>query len=106
MYQQYDELRQQMKKNNIYSFCEGVNNSGPQFLPTCKLDKDRGENDIIWKLGKYDQRNPSWCDRILYQTYKNDTYNITCTKYDRFQSGQVMSDSDHAGVIGIYSLSN
>lgn len=107
MYTMYDELKDQMRRGNIYEFLEGIENKGPMFLPTCKMEKGRDTNDIEcqWKTGKYDQRVPSWCDRIIYNKYGDDHHTLQCTYYDRFDSGDVMSQSDHAGVIGLFDLS-
>ena len=118
MYVSYDELREQMRRKNIHEFSEGINNQGPTFTPTCKMSKDRsrevyieGDNELqaidsadSWKVGKQDQRVPSWCDRILYQKFSEDNHNIICTYYNRFDVGTVMSKSDHAGVISIFEL--
>jgi hypothetical protein len=97
---------------------EGINNNGPQFIPTCKLKK--GRNNIntsnaffcqedqfqtknIFKLCKYYQRTPSWCDRILFKNFENTNFDIKCIKYDRWDYGN-MNLSDHASVIGIFSI--
>jgi hypothetical protein len=41
MYLNYDELREQMRRKNIYEFSEGISNQGPIFIPTCKMMKGR-----------------------------------------------------------------
>lgn len=99
LYIKYDELKEQMRRGNIYSFQEGVDNSGPTFKPTYKLSEDRK-----WKTGKWQQRVPSWCDRILYEKFSEDGHSITCLDYDRFDHGTVMSKSDHCAVVGVYEL--
>jgi hypothetical protein len=179
MYQQYDELKEQMRRKNIYEFYEGISNQGPSFIPTCKMEKGRNytnhvdlkiprntdlklrdttngchsyqhnilyamnhydiseDDDMFpldlfpsvpssrdsdthqtisntnsnsngisrtWKTGKQDQRVPSWCDRILYNKFGNDGHNLICTHYDRFDVGETMSKSDHAGVLSIFEL--
>lgn len=138
MYINYDELREQMRRNNIYEFSEGISNQGPTFIPTCKMvkgritepgdqyDKDNSiyeegklnpenvkspgiinktiEGTDYWKTGAYDQRVPSWCDRILYRKFGTDGNNMICTYYDRFDVGAVMAKSDHAGVISMFEL--
>lgn len=96
----YDELRQEFKRGNIYTLSEGVEDSGPLFPPTGKLKhkRDPGEIDIdAYSLGKKDQRVPSFPDRILHSP------EIKCTEYARFDNG-IMTKSDHAAVIGIYSI--
>lgn len=95
----YDELKSQMKKENIFAFSEGIDNEGPNFLPTAKLDSNR---DFKW--GKYNQRIPSWCDRILYSQFKENKYRFNCLKYERFDYGVAMSMSDHAAVLGTYNF--
>lgn len=102
IYYQYDELLDQMRKENIYHFHEGVDNQGPTFIPTCKMEKYR-INDM-WKTGILDQRIPSWCDRILHQQFNNDGHQLKCIYYDRFDIGNVMSKSDHAAVVALYEL--
>lgn len=96
---QHDELRQQMKKENLYPLLEGIDDKGPIFAPTCKMVQNRPPGRFLlqdYSLGKMDQRVPSHCDRILYKE-------MTCLEYDRFDHG-VMSKSDHAGVIGLYQI--
>lgn len=195
MYLQYDELKEQMCRKNIYEFYEGISNQGPSFIPTCKMEKGRNydnyvdlklfqdthclvdgvphrtivyrsnpqlnilpekdisededdmfpldmfpavpssRNDNIsepvsllkesqllpvnttafnlpnlkmvsrsWKTGKQNQRVPSWCDRILYNKFGDDGHNLICTYYNRFDVGETMSKSDHAGVLSIFEL--
>lgn len=94
-----DEYEQQRAKKNIYLLDEGVNNGGPLFPPTCKMNKNRAEGKILissYKHGKSDQRVPSWCDRILYK-------NITCLEYDIFDVGNIKL-SDHLALIGIFEF--
>jgi hypothetical protein len=75
------------------------------------------------------QRQPSWCDRILYYTLLNSknnnncdnnnscndnnnkiedviNYKIECEIYDRFDFGRTMEKSDHCAVIGKYKISH
>lgn len=118
-YREGDELLQQMNKENIYKFDEGVSNQGPIFLPTCKMIKGRDEScqfnedtEVLaavgkdcWNLGKHNQRIPSWCDRILYQKFNaNVGSSMHCTMYDRFDKGDVIKGSDHAGVVALFNL--
>lgn len=104
MYLHHDELKEQMNRKNIYEFKEGVNNVGPEFIPTCKMVKGREKNKY-WKTGKFDQRIPSWCDRILYNKFTQDQESIKCVYYDRFDCGEAMKKSDHAAVISIFEIS-
>jgi hypothetical protein len=117
MYIEYDELKEQMRRKNIYEFSEGISNQGPIFIPTCKMMKGRVtgssyrdnktkiyDGTDYWKTGRQDQRVPSWCDRILYNKFGDDGHNLICTYYGRFDVGEVMAKSDHAGVIGIFEL--
>jgi len=102
-----DEFQESMKRSNIYSFEEGVNNIGPQFAPTCKMIKSRipGDTHISsYSLGKKDQRVPSYCDRILYNNLADDPQKkIICEQYDRWDVG-IMTKSDHAGVNGLFVI--
>lgn len=107
MYNKYDELCEQMRRKNIYTFSEGVNNHGPLFIPTCKMAKGRPNEDevnIAWETGREDQRVPSWCDRILYNKFNEDDNTLSCVYYDRFDVGTVMSKSDHAAVLAMFEL--
>lgn len=57
-----------------------------------------------FKTGIAHHRCPSWCDRILYHTLDPTATTLICEKYERFDVGQTMKKSDHAGVIGIFSI--
>jgi hypothetical protein len=108
----YDELSIQMAKGNIYSFNEGINNTGPLFEPTAKMVQGRPSlnnngmytGGTFWKTGKWNQRHPSWCDRILYGSIQPSSYTITCTKYDRFETGATIKLSDHCAVYAIFTI--
>lgn len=95
---QNDELQQQMNRGNIYKLSEGVDDSGPTFKPTCKLDSSRH-----YLCGKYDQRVPSWCDRILYGCFGIDGFTLKCESYDSYD-GYEMVDSDHSGITARFTL--
>lgn len=106
LYREYDELLQEMNKGNIYPLLEGIDNDGPLFLPTCKLYKNRPDlvsiSDAnaeggIFKTGILHQRTPSWCDRILYR-------GLDCLEYDRYDQGTTMKQSDHAAILGVYTV--
>jgi len=99
-----DELRLLIGyPNSKLPFLEGINNEGPVFLPTCKLSHGRKEiSEKSFKCGKLNQRTPSWCDRILYNSVN---LSVKCVYYDRMDYGN-MNYSDHAAVIGIFSFSN
>ena len=108
-YLEGDEMISQMRKGNIYSLDEGVEGRGPEFLPTCKLSKNRRDDHELgrldhlpYKLGKHNQRRPSWCDRIVYTSI--DAPEIRCLAYEHFDVGETMAQSDHAAVLGIFTL--
>jgi hypothetical protein len=111
-YLHHDELRIQMAKNNIYTFNEGINNTGPLFEPTAKMVQGRPSmnsdtnytGQTFWKTGKWNQRIPSWCDRILYGPIQSSSYKITCEVYNRFDIGSTIKLSDHCAVYGIYII--
>lgn len=111
-YLSHDELRTQMSKGNIYSFNEGVDNTGPLFEPTAKMVQGRPPlgphqnhtGDTFWKTGKWNQRTPSWCDRILYGPIQPSSYKITCEVYDRFETGATIKLSDHCAVYAIFTI--
>ena len=100
-----DEFYVQMKNNFIYKFKEGVDNEGPSFKPTCKLRTTREEEICIkdYNLGKYDQRVPSYCDRIIYKWDKKSDGNITCVEYKDFDEG-IIKKSDHSAIYGMYEI--
>lgn len=129
LYREHDELLQQMQKGNIYKLKEGIDNKGPNFIPTCKMNKERistefrenidsiiedlgedsdGAGDVCFKLGRYNQRVPSYTDRILYAKVENraDKYQLRCEYYDRFDHGECMKKSDHAAVMAVLTLSS
>jgi len=97
----YDELKTQMNKENIFYMKEGVDNQGPRFHPTSKMKIGRKEKE--YKIGKFEQRNPSWCDRILYNNYSKDNETI-CLEYDSLFTGESMKLSDHDMVYGLYNI--
>jgi len=105
-YIKHDELTIEMKGGNIYSMNEGIQNLGPIFPPTCKMLKGRFNGSDVrledYNLGKYDARVPSYCDRILYQSYGN-VPEMVCLLYDRLDYG-IMNKSDHAGVYAVFSF--
>lgn len=109
LYLKHDELKDQMRRENIYEFSEGLDNTGPAFIPTCKMSKGRSPDyesqTKSWKTGVYDQRVPSWCDRILHRKFTDDGHNLKCTYYDRFDYGNTMAQSDHAAVMSMFELS-
>lgn len=110
----HDELRIQMTKGNIYPFNEGINNMGPLFEPTAKMVQHRPpmnnqqhyNGQTFWKTGKWNQRIPSWCDRILYGPIQPSSYKITCEVYDRFDVGSTIKLSDHCAVYAIFTISS
>ena len=86
-----------------------------------------------YKFGTNNHRNPSWCDRILYlpgslqktptisqllaeALERNKDQDVTdddlissnssavCTYYDRFESGETMTNSDHSAVCAYYTI--
>ena len=101
LYTSHDELFQQYDKQLIYPLSEGVDSNGPEFLPTCKMKKER--ETIQYKLGKKMQRSPSWADRILYMSNKYPF--MKCDMYDRWCEGDTMKKSDHDAVIASFSIS-
>lgn len=114
LYNNADELKVLLSYSDVYSqLLEGVDNMGPQFYPTCKLKHYRKDIQIekqgVYKLGKYNQRIPSWCDRILYcfpeSRPKGFNKNIKCVEYNRFDNSD-MSLSDHASIYAIFVINN
>jgi hypothetical protein len=95
-YKKFDQLQNVDALNN---YKEGIDNDGPNFLPTCKLKKDCKSTNRPYQIIKGDTlRIPSWCDRILYL---GD--NIKCLLYENFDRGQTCM-SDHIPVIGLYKI--
>lgn len=110
IYETKDELHKELSKGQIFlNFKEGIDNTGPIFLPTCKMKKPRPRIDKIteitqlYNVGK-GQRKPSWCDRILYCDRGDTKIQTKCLIYDRMDVGETMNMSDHAAVYGIYEL--
>jgi N-glycosidase YbiA len=111
-YKQFDQLKQ--TNSNLKNYNEGINNAGPNFLPTCRLKKIcsklvekehlRPYEERFQKPRPYEistgknERVPSWCDRILYSGNK-----ITCKLYEQYDNTNTCK-SDHAPVIGLYEI--
>ncbi len=107
LYLDHDELHAQMRDGRIPALCEGVANKGPQFYPTAKLDTTRSvmgsrERLTHYKVGKEEQRVPSWCDRILYTG--NEA--VRCRRYVRYDAAESVQKSDHASVMGEYVVAS
>ena len=135
IYLECDELRTSILSHSIpLAFQEGVDNTGPCFMPTAKMYHERESGTTVpgsYKFGTNNHRNPSWCDRILYlpgslqksptisqllsdALEKKDTQTNSdfisshsaaiCTLYDRFESGETMTSSDHSAVCAYYII--
>ena len=121
-------------KNLPLPFEEGINNAGPTFMPTAKMHHERETGSTLpgsYKFGTNNHRNPSWCDRILYlpgslqktptisqllsealeKNRENDDSDFVssnspaiCTYYDRFESGETMTCSDHSAVCAYFTI--
>lgn len=107
IYRAHDELHDQMSKQLLYCYQEGLDNSGPLFLPTCKLHKNRYGPFGIFRTGCHGQRAPSWTDRILFLASEERNRSpdvLRCLHYNRFDEGNTMKMSDHGAVVGVYQL--
>lgn len=120
-YLDHDELRMLMsydfEETNGFIMKEGVEDSGPQFYPTAKLQKGRLNIDgsiPTYRIGLDSFRIPSWTDRILYQDLREfekvveysleiDEPRLECVTYDRFDVG-TMNLSDHAAVYSVFDI--
>ncbi len=89
---------------------------GPMFMPTCTLRKNRKTSEPLtytpekglrglfkvehsdYNPGDMGENYPSWCDRILYKSSDDRVDTVECTMYDRFDYGNMKSQSTHAGV--------
>lgn len=69
------------------------------FLPTCKMLQYREPDHFPYKIGKWKQRVPSWCDRILYRS----AFNIECEEYNSYEEFEIIG-SDHKAVYAIFKL--
>lgn len=100
--QDQDEFYQQLKRGNIYHMLEGVNGQGPTFEPTCKMRKGRGPGTDIssYSFGKADFRVPSYCDRILHQSFGDQ---LICQEYFRLDE-KTIQYSDHSAVGAVFQL--
>lgn len=111
----HDELRKEFWDPPLSEFQEGVNNEGPLFMPTSKMNKNRPSACRISKGQKSlpidanlcfsDDGNsyPSWRDRILYRNSNQDRFVLKCVGYNRLDLDG-MQNSVHAGVIGIFDI--
>lgn len=108
IYEEHDELHAQMRQGAVQALWEGVDNQGPSFYPTAKLDTTRSSMLVCdtkerldhFKIGKENQRVPSWCDRILYSPDQA----IRCQRYVRYDAAPSVLKSDHASVLGEYTV--
>lgn len=119
-----DHFADEFKKyKHIIGLKEGIDDSGPDFFPTCKMckmrkagcphskglcnkcEKENHSCESCFALchGK-EERFVGWCDRIFYETF-NMWGNISCVEYDRFDVAE-MNQSDHAAVYGKYNISD
>jgi len=98
-YKKYDELYLYSKYVIPFKINEGIENSGIDFAPTCKMNKDREPMSINYKLGKWGQRFPSWCDRILYTDFVD--FKTKCVMYERWEHSHMIL-SDHCAVLGTF----
>lgn len=107
-----DQLRHSVEKGLVFdNYVEGVDDRGPRFLPTCKLnplplgaDQERHEAWIRQRRGfgpqAYDpQRRPSHCDRILVKNPTSDQGLFVVKSYTSFVEGAL--ESDHNAVMAI-----
>jgi hypothetical protein len=81
-----------------------VDMSGMRIHQRIAADRDPEQIERCWNLGKYDQRVPSWCDRIVYQAFEVEghQHNVICQVYDRYDHEGTMTKSDHTGVYGLF----
>jgi hypothetical protein len=114
---QYDELRNEIKDVPLNRFKEGLNNSGPEFLPTWKMNKNRssacrvkkGQTSLpvpgsdCFSTDETHYSFPSWRDRILYSNSGRSKFEIKCGGYNRLDLDG-MEQSTHAGVLGIFDI--
>lgn len=127
VYETRDELKQSIDYGALPPFMEGIDNRGPDFMPTAKMARNRTPSGTTaaeaYKFGSNFQRNPAWTDRILYASHREleqterphrlkaeygriieGDGDITCFLYDRFESGRTMTLSDHSSVIGGFEI--
>ena len=110
----YYELTQALKEFPLLGFKEGVGGKGPSFLPTWKLKRGRtsrcepSTNNKI--ISKYCFESPhqiiggiGFHDRVLYRDMLTSNYAVKCLSYDRIDIKNI-HQSDHAGVMGFFSL--
>ena len=105
-YYKYDELREQMEKQNIYQYDEGVDNNGPSFAPVCVMKKGRDcQTNYVgcWDIS-VNYILPSWCNRILYKSY--DRSKMCCLKYDRFDHGKTIKKAKNSAVYALFQIGN
>lgn len=109
----YDELTQARKEIPLLDFKEGVNDQGPLFAPTWKLNRNRGEKCVPGpdttkiETGCFaDIRTgggAGWHDRILYKDNLQSNYVANCVEYNRLDIMN-MHASSHAGVTALFEM--
>ena len=108
-YRNNDELYKNIKEIPLKGFKEGINDNGPQFKPTCRLSRSRGEessneaSSIPSSCFESSDLGIGWHDRILYRDLDNTNYKIKCNSYSRLDVKN-MQKSTHAGVLGHFTI--
>ena len=99
--QNKDQLDQERTRGGAFSeFQEAPR----KFFPTCKLhrDCDRAKSDTDNVPTCYvDNRNPSFCDRILF---KSENVKVTNTRYMSYADPEAVQESDHNLVYGDFLI--
>lgn len=100
----YDFLTSLTKNIQVLSgMKEGVNDAGPTFYPTYRLHKHRDcDGKTIQCYETKGVKRYGYPDRIFYRDLNSG--NTSCKSYDRINNG-AMLDSQHAGVIGTFTIS-
>jgi hypothetical protein len=105
-----DELYREIMANKVgYFFSEGVDDKGPQFLPNCPMivgrpnlcqtQEIRNRFAECFEIETTQSVAPSWCERILYSG------KFKALEYSRFDVGETMRNSTHAGVYSVLQFS-
>ena len=117
-YQEYDELTKALTQYPLKGYSEGLpgSKSGPLFMPTAQLTRNRGDNCDIKEITETTQKIDGSCydtderlgglgyhSRILNLDVLTAQYVIHCLQYQRFDVQNIHASSQ-AGVLAFYDL--
>lgn len=113
-YLAYDEMKKLMNEYPLVGYSEGANNEGPRFPPTWRWNRGRPEECGTQAISNLPATTcfstlpdgkgyPGWRDRILYRSTEG-SYRFSANVYSSINTGTLIRSSQHAGVVGLFTL--